>query len=83
MLKQGQYSPLPVEEQVVVIFAGVKGYLDKIDVADITRFEEQLLSEVRAKHAATLEKIREEKKLSDATEAALKALLDNFSKTFA
>ncbi|PCJ60672.1 MAG: F0F1 ATP synthase subunit alpha [Rhodospirillaceae bacterium] len=83
LLKQDQYSPLPVEEQVVVIFAGVKGYLDKIEVADITRFEEQLLSEVRAKGAAILEKIRTEKKLSDATEAELKTLLDHFSKTFA
>ncbi len=83
LLKQGQYSPLPVEEQVIVIFAGVKGYLDKIDAGDVTRFEEQLLSEVRAKGATILEKIREEKKLSDATEAELKALLDSFSKTFA
>ena len=83
LLKQGQYSPLPVEEQVVVIFAGVKGYVDKVAVADVTRFEEKLLAEIRAKGAAILEKIRTEKKLSDATETALKTLLDNFTKTFA
>eukprot|EP00657_Telonema_sp_P-1_P009096 TRINITY_DN325_c0_g1_i2.p1 TRINITY_DN325_c0_g1~~TRINITY_DN325_c0_g1_i2.p1 ORF type:complete len:267 (+),score=75.69 TRINITY_DN325_c0_g1_i2:188-988(+) len=58
LLKQGQYSPLPVEEQVVSIFAGVKGYLDKIATKDVTRFEEQFLGEVRAKHADVLATIR-------------------------
>jgi len=83
LLKQGQYSPLPVEEQVVVIFAGVKGYLDKIDVTDITRFEESLLAEIRAKGQGLLEKIRTEKKISDETEAELKTFFDTFTKTFA
>jgi F-type H+-transporting ATPase subunit alpha len=82
LLKQGQYSPLPVEEQVVSIFAGVKGYLDKIATKDVTRFEEQFLAEVRAKHADVLATIRSEKKLSDGTTDKLKSILDGFAKSF-
>ena len=83
ILKQPQYTPLRVEEQVVSIFAGVKGYLDKIAVGDVTRFEQQMLSEVRAKGQPILEAIRKEKALSDDTTAKLSAFLDDFSKTFA
>ena len=83
LLKQSQYSPLTVEEQVVVIFAGVRGYLDGINLTDVTRFEQQLLSEVRDKGTELLETIRSEKAISDATEEKLKAFLDSFSKTFA
>ncbi|MGB1548154.1 MAG: F0F1 ATP synthase subunit alpha [Alphaproteobacteria bacterium] len=83
LLKQNQYTPLAAEEQVVVIFSGVKGYLDNVAVADVTRFAESLLSEVRAKGQDILKTIREEKKLSEETEAKLKAFLDSFSKTFA
>jgi F-type H+-transporting ATPase subunit alpha len=83
LLKQGQYVPMPVEEQVVAIFSGVKGYLDKIPVADITRFERSLMAEVRSKHADILKAIRDEQKISDATEALLRTLLDKFSKAFA
>lgn len=82
LLKQGQYSPLPVEEQVVSIFAGVNGYLDKIATADVTRFEEQFLADVRAKHADVLATIRSEQKLSDDTTAKLKSILDGFAKSF-
>lgn len=82
LLKQGQYSPLPVEEQVVSIFAGVNGYLDKVPTADVTRFEEQFLAEVRAKHADVLATIRSEQKLSDDTTAKLKSILDGFAKSF-
>ncbi|MCE2509594.1 MAG: F0F1 ATP synthase subunit alpha [Alphaproteobacteria bacterium] len=83
LLKQDQYTPLAAEEQVVVIFAGVKGYLDNIATSDVTRFAESLLSEVRAKEQKILETIRDEKKISDETEAKLKAFMDNFTKTFA
>ena len=83
LLKQPQYSPLPFEEQVVSIFAGVKGYLDAIAVSDITRFEHDLLESVRADHADVLKTIREEQKLSEETEEALRAILDKFSKAFA
>ena len=82
LLKQGQYSPLPVEEQVVSIFAGVRGYLDKIATKDVTRFEEQFLAEVRAKHADVLATIRKESKLSDDTISKLKSILDAFAKSF-
>jgi F-type H+-transporting ATPase subunit alpha len=82
LLKQGQYSPLPVEEQVVSIFAGVNGYLDKIATTDVTRFEEQFLSEVRAKHVDLLKTIRAEQKLSDDTISNLKSILDSFAKSF-
>ncbi len=83
LLKQGQYMPMPVEEQVVSIFAGVKGYLDKVPVDDVTRFEQGLLSEVRAKHQDILKAIREEKKISDATDKALRTFLEKFAKAFA
>ena len=82
LLKQGQYSPLPVEEQVVSIFAGVNGYLDKIATTAVTRFEEQFLAEVRSKHADVLKTIRTEKKLSDDTISKLKSILDAFAKSF-
>jgi F-type H+-transporting ATPase subunit alpha len=82
LLKQPQYSPMPVEEQVVSIFAGVRGYLDGIRVQDVTRFEAQFLAEMRANHADVLKAIREEQKLSDETEAKLKSILDKFSKAF-
>ncbi len=83
LLKQSQYSPLTVEEQVVVIFAGVRGYLDGIGLNDVTRFEEQLLAEVRDRGADLLDTIRSEKAISDATEEKLKAFMDSFAKTFA
>jgi F-type H+-transporting ATPase subunit alpha len=82
LLKQGQFSPLPVEEQVVSIFAGVRGYLDKIKVEDVNRFEARLLDEVRTKGANILDAIRTEKALSKDTEEKLKGFLDNFSKVF-
>jgi F-type H+-transporting ATPase subunit alpha len=83
LLKQGQYSPLPVEEQVVSIFAGVRGFLDNIAVGDITRFEQTLLGDIRSKHADILETIRTEKELSKDTEEKLKGILEKFAKSFA
>ena len=83
LLKQGQYSPLPVEEQVVAIFAGVRGFLDDIAVGDVTRFESTLLSDIRGKHADILETIRTERELSKDTEEKLKAILEKFAKSFA
>ncbi|TNE61127.1 MAG: F0F1 ATP synthase subunit alpha [Alphaproteobacteria bacterium] len=82
LLKQAQYSPLPVEEQVVSIFAGVRGYLDAFPVSSVTRFEEQFLGEMRSKHADVLATIRSEQKLSDDTIAKLKSILDAFAKSF-
>jgi F-type H+-transporting ATPase subunit alpha len=83
LLKQPQYSPMPIEEQVCVIFAGVRGYLDTIKVSDVNRFEESVLSELRSAGADILETIRKEQALSPATEQKLSTLLERVVKTFA
>ncbi|MGE0669042.1 MAG: F0F1 ATP synthase subunit alpha [Sphingomonadales bacterium] len=83
LLKQGQYQPMPVEEQVAVIFAGVNGYLDKIAVADVGRFEKGFLAEMRGVHADTLAAIREKREITDDIRAKLREALDQYSKTFA
>ncbi|MEE8123069.1 MAG: F0F1 ATP synthase subunit alpha [Alphaproteobacteria bacterium] len=83
LLKQPQYTPVPVAEQVVAIFAGVRGYLDKIEVADVTRFETGLLSAIRDKQPELLAAIRDEGELSPETEEKLKHFLDEYARTFA
>jgi F-type H+-transporting ATPase subunit alpha len=83
LLKQPQFKPMPVEEQVVSIFAGTRGYVDAIRIEDVTRFEAAMLSEIRAKGADILTAIRDEKEISSATEGKLKTFLDQFAKTFA
>ncbi|MGE6741433.1 F0F1 ATP synthase subunit alpha [Allorhizobium pseudoryzae] len=83
LLKQPQFSPLKTEEQVSVIFAGVNGYLDKLPVAQVGKFEQGLLNYLRTEGKAILDAIRTEKQLSDDTRAKLKSALDAFSKTFA
>ena len=83
LLKQPQYVPMPVEVQVVAIFAGVRGYLDDVDVGQVTRFEEAFLGEIRAAHGDILKVVREEQEISEATEAKLTSVLDSFAKTFA
>ena len=82
LLQQRQYSPLPVEEQVVVVFAGVRGYLDNIEVSQVGRFEERLLADLRADHADLLETIREDGEISEGTEETLKTLIDTVRKNF-
>ncbi len=83
LLKQPQYTPLPVEEQVVCIYAGVNGYLDGIAVADVNRFEKQYLDAVRDKGADILDAIRSDKAISEDTDGKLKSFLADFTKTFA
>jgi len=83
LLKQPQFKPMPVEEQVMSIFAGVNGFLDRLKVDDIGRFEQGLLAEIRAKHQDILDAVRTEGQLSDATSAKLKAVCEAFAKTFA
>jgi F-type H+-transporting ATPase subunit alpha len=83
LLKQAQFSPLKMEEQVVSIYAGVNGYLDALPVAKIKSFEDGLLRTMRDKHADVLEAIRSEKAISDATMPKLKAAVDAFAKSFA
>jgi len=82
LLKQGQFSPLKVEEQVVVIYAGVNGYLDALPVSEVGRFEQEFLRNIRSSHAEILEAIRNEKQISNDTEAKLKAAVEAFSKSF-
>jgi F-type H+/Na+-transporting ATPase subunit alpha len=83
MLKQPQFSPVPVEEQVVSIFAGTRGYLDTIAVPDVGRFEASMLSELRATHPEFLTSIRTEQEISPAVEKGLSEFLEAFVKTFA
>ncbi len=83
LLKQGQYQPMPVEEQVLAVFAGVNGYLDGIEVGQIGQFEESFLGEMRSLHAEVVAEIRDSQEISEATEAKLKSILDDFSAKFA
>ncbi|WP_028033640.1 F0F1 ATP synthase subunit alpha [Chelativorans sp. J32] len=82
LLKQPQFSPLKTEEQVVVIFAGVNGYLDRLALKDVGRFEEALLTHMRSEGKEILDAIRKEKALSDDLRAKLKAEIDAFAKNF-
>jgi F-type H+-transporting ATPase subunit alpha len=80
LLKQDQYSPLKVEEQVIVLFAGVKGYLDSIPAKNVKKFEEELLRHIRTAHSSVLEAIRTEEKISD--EAKLHQIIGDYVKVF-
>ena len=83
LLKQPQFSPLKTEEQVVVIFAGTQGYLDKLKVSEVGPFEEGLLAAMRSEHKDILDQIAKEKALSDDLRGKLKSAIDSFAKTFA
>ena len=83
ILKQGQYSPLTVSEQVVSIYAGVRGYLDKVAVGDVVKFEAEVLNEIRTKHSDLLDAIANEKELSKKNDDKLKSILDNLVGKFA
>ena len=83
LLKQPQYSPLPVEEQVVSIFSGVRGYLDGIEVSAIGRYEQALLEEIRSKHGDLLEQIRSEGELTEESEKKLDDIVAEYTKNFA
>jgi len=83
LLKQAQFSPMPMEEQVVSIFAGVNGFLDGIPSNQVVRFESALLSFIRTDHADLLTSIRDTKALDDATTDKLKSVIGDFAKSFA
>ena len=83
VLKQGQYAPLPVEKQVMSLYAATKGYVDDIPVHDVTRFEKELLAYLAANAPEIGESIRTEKKITDETEALLKKAIVDFKDTFA
>ena len=82
ILKQPQYSPLKVEEQVVVIFSGVKGFLDKIGISEITKFESFLLKKLRNQGKDILKIIKEQKSLSEETETKLNQFLESTTNEF-
>jgi F-type H+-transporting ATPase subunit alpha len=83
LLKQPQYAPMPIEEQVASIYAGTQGFLDTVDTKDVVRYEAAMLSFLRSEHADLLKTIRETKQLDDDAAAKLKDALTEFGKTFA
>jgi F-type H+-transporting ATPase subunit alpha len=82
LLVQPQYSPLSVEEQVIVIYAGTRGYLDNVPVKDVEAYEQRLLTTLRANGKDLMETLREEKKIDDALESKIKNFLGDFTKSF-
>ena len=83
LLKQPQFSPLKMEEQVVVIYAGVNGYLDPLPVNRVRAFEHGLLGVLRTQHPGILDAIRDTRDLDDATAGRLKSVVDDYARTFA
>ena len=80
LLKQGQHAPVPVEEQVIVLYAGSKGWVDEVPVSEVRRFEAEMLGTMRATHPDLLEQIRTTGQLPD--EDQLKAALQSFKDGF-
>jgi F-type H+-transporting ATPase subunit alpha len=83
LLKQPQYHPVAVEDQVLGLFAGVRGYLDGVDIGRIGAFERQLLTELHAREPGLVEAIRTQREIKPETEKKLVAFLDGFAKAFA
>merc|ERR1712014_84304 len=82
LLKQGQYVPMPIEDQVAVIFCGVRGYLDKIDPSKITDFEKQFLAHVKGTQQALLDKIASDGMLTPDSDAALNKVVTEFMASY-
>nr|CAG4650836.1 EOG090X03DA [Simocephalus serrulatus] len=82
LLKQGQYVPMAIEEQVPVIYCGVRGYLDKLDPAKITAFEKEFLQHIKTSHKDVLTAIAKDGKITDETDAKLKKIVTEFLATF-
>ncbi|WP_455803676.1 F0F1 ATP synthase subunit alpha [Adlercreutzia sp. CNCM I-6215] len=82
LLKQGRYNPMPVAEQVIAIFAGNQGFLDDLPLDAVVRFRTEMLSSIRASKPEIIETINTEKKLTDATETALKEAIAAFKQSF-
>ncbi|MBV9068600.1 MAG: F0F1 ATP synthase subunit alpha [Acidobacteria bacterium] len=83
LLKQPQFKPIPVEEQVVILFAGTRGYLDKLEVGQVGRFESQMLSDLKANHGDILQAIRTDQQIKPETDQKLVGFFDGFAKAFA
>jgi F-type H+/Na+-transporting ATPase subunit alpha len=82
ILKQGQYVPLPVEKQIVIIYAGTKGHLDTLDISKLAEYERQLISFIDSKHPQIFESLRTKKALDEETETTLKKALKDFGTAF-
>lgn len=82
LLKQGQYTPMPIEDQVAVIYTGVRGYLDKVDPTKIQKFESEFLQHIRTSHKDLLKTISVEGKISEETDAKMKKIVTDFLATF-
>lgn len=82
LLKQNQYSPMGFESQVVSIYAGVKGYLDKISAKEVTKFEEDLLKKIKTSAPEILDSIKKEQKITEQTESSLKKIIEDFVNVF-
>jgi F-type H+-transporting ATPase subunit alpha len=82
LLKQNQFSPLGFEEQVVSIYVGVKGYLDKVAVKDVNKFEQQFLQKIKTAHPEILQSIANEQKITESTETQLKQIIVDFLEIF-
>jgi len=82
LLKQGQYVPMAIEEQIPVIYAGVKGHLDKVEPNKVTKFEAEFVKHIRTTQQDLLKVIREEGQISESTDAKLKDVVTNFLATF-
>jgi F-type H+-transporting ATPase subunit alpha len=82
LLKQGQYVPMPIEEQVVIVYAGTQGYLDKVDMKNVRRYEHGLLEFMRLRHKDLLKGIAEKKELTTEITATLKTALQDFGESF-
>jgi F-type H+/Na+-transporting ATPase subunit alpha len=82
LLKQDQYSPLPVEQQILVIFAGTNGFVDEVPVPAVKRFEQELLRFAVSKHQALLDDIKSKKQIDDDLKARIKSAIEEFKKTF-
>jgi len=83
VLKQGPYAPVPIEKQVVIIFAGANGYLDDIPASSVTKFEADLIPFMEAKYTNILDAIRNDKKITDDTDAELRKAIEDFKASFA
>jgi F-type H+-transporting ATPase subunit alpha len=82
LLKQGQYVPMPVEKQVVSVFAGTNGYLDEVPLEHVQRYEQELLETMDLKHAGLLDEIAVKKDLTEEITTKLQAVLTEFTNAF-
>lgn len=82
ILKQGQYTPYPVEKQVAIIFAGTNGYLDEIPVPHIARYEKEFLETMEMKHRDILDSIAASGEINDENTSKLKQILEDFTNNF-